>query len=256
VIGTLLLATTSTAQAERRLTGLDLDVVAGGGPPFNMGGGILLDVRTLRLLQFEVQALAGASLNGKGDGKLGAPVTVAGAGFARLNMLTWESWSRPFVCMERTVGGCWGTYSSPVPRMNALSLEAGGYWGALPFRWVSERTSDFRYVFYPAIGLRWDSFDEQGSFMTDRWSLGVRAHYGPVGAPATPSGGEGLVWGPPGGLDPPVFKGGAWGAVGFGSMVIGNYFAFGLEMGGGAVPPTSSMALWFRVWLGASIPLM
>jgi hypothetical protein len=241
----------SSARAERHMTGLDIDIIGGGGPPFNMGGGILVDARPFRSFQFEALAIAGASLGAKPDGKLGSPVTVAGTAFPRCNLLTWES-------LDHLAGwqGGFGFWLEPRPRMNSLAIELGTSWGALPFRWGTMRsaqTTEFRYVLYPAFGLRWDSFDENDKFLFSRYTLGVRTYYGPIGAPGVAANGDPVYWGPPGASES-AFPGRSWGAMGFASMVVRNYFAFGVEAGGGAVPP--SPKLWLRMWVGLSIPAL
>jgi hypothetical protein len=120
----------SSARAARHMTGLDIDIIGGGGPPFNMGGGILVDARPYRSFQFEALAIAGASLGAKPAGKLGSPVTVAGTAFPRFNLLTWESG-------HEWCGWHGGLYKwfEPQPRTNSLAIELGTSWGALPFRW-------------------------------------------------------------------------------------------------------------------------
>lgn len=253
------------AQAGRGLTGLDVAAVVGGGPPFNMGGGFAVDARPWRRLQFELAAFAGPSIGAQPQGKLGLPITIAPSFFARINFATWQASVRPFVCLQATANGCLGVEDQPIPLTHALSLELGVLAGALPFRWgtvnetaytkhFAERAVEFRYVLYPAFGLRWDLYDEGDNLTRDRGTLGLRVYHGPVGAPGAPGAGESLTWGPPAEYEFSPYEGRSWGAAGLASIVLFRYLATEVELGGGALP--SALPLWLQVWFGASIPVL
>jgi hypothetical protein len=222
-----------------------------------MGGGLAIEALSKFPVQFEAMVIAGPSLGHQGA-KLGSPVTAYGETLARLYFFGWKS-NEDSGIRVRCTGSCPDSIydlAKGAARLNALAIEVGSYWGALPFRWgiltntyFQETRSQYRYVAYPALGLRWDSFNTDGTSLASRWTLGVRGLYGPLLAPDKPTSGETMVWGPPEDTNPPVFKSGGFAATVFGSLFVAKYLLFGAEAGGGAVPSS----LWFRIWLGGRI---
>lgn len=224
-------------QEPPKVTGLDLDLIYGGSLQFNKGVGVQIDLRPHRFVQLEAVAFYGK----------GTDVdewTDSGNLFLRVPFLAW-------------VGRGFGGHLV----QEALSIEAGGHWGTLPFRDSSEAAYSYHlhHVFYPSLSLRFDWYDkmDENPVGTRVWTVALRGHYGPLGTPSAAPGTQ-LLWKGHSdfdGMGP--YPGTSYGCTLYARVTLLYYVSVAVELGTGALPEAHlPFGFWGGFWLGASFPVL